>query len=198
MSRMSRSLRRPALWLLLAALVLMLAACGGQITNTNWAGLSTDGERVYLAYGPRVLAYDPATQERSWIFPEENGAVQFYSAPSVEGDRVVFGDYGRAGGFFSPRVTVSIYGLNNVASGAPGALWTNSESASDKIVAPPPVSYTHLDVYKRQVGATLAHVLLAAKADHPVTAIAAADVYFGFIVKHSSLFFDAHLSPGLS
>ena len=137
MYRMSRPLRRPALWLLLAALLLMLSACGGRITNTNWAGLSTDGERVYLAFGPRVLAYDPATQTRNWIYPEEDGAVQFYSAPSVEGERVVFGDYGRAGGFFSPRVTVTIYGLQNVDSGVPGTLWTNSESAADKIVAPP-------------------------------------------------------------
>ncbi len=136
MLRMSR-LRRPVFGLLLAALVLTLAACGGQITNTNWAGLSTDGERVYLAFGPRVLAYDPATQTRNWIYPEEGDAVQFYSAPSVEGERVVFGDYGRAGGFFSPRVTVTIYALQNVDSGAPGTLWTNTESAADKIVAPP-------------------------------------------------------------
>lgn len=137
MLRMSRPLRRPALWLVLAVLVVSLSACGGRLTTTNWAGLSTDGERVYLAYGPRVLAYDSATQARSWIFPDANGVVQFYSAPSIDGDRVVFGDYGRAGGFFSPRVTVSIYALQNVDSGTPTALWTNTESAADKIVAPP-------------------------------------------------------------
>lgn len=136
MHRMSRLLRRPALWLLVAVGVL-LSACSGQITNTNWAGLSTDGERVYLAFGPRVLAYDPATQFQSWIYPQEDGAVQYYSAPSVGGDTVVFGDYGRAGGFFSPRVTVSIYALENVESGAPGEQWINSEAATDKIVAPP-------------------------------------------------------------
>jgi outer membrane protein assembly factor BamB len=120
-----------------AASVLLLSACGGRIANTNWAGLSTDGERVYLAYGPRVLAYDPATESESWTFPAESSAVQYFSAPSVEGEQVVFGDYGQSGGFLSPRVTVSIYALENVESGAPGQIWTNSESAHDKIVAPP-------------------------------------------------------------
>ena len=137
MHQLSRSLRRYALYLLLAVGILTLTACGGRITNTNWAGLSTDGERVYLAFGPRVLAYDPATQTQNWIFPAEAGAVQFYSVPAVNGDQVVFGDYGRAGGFFSPRVTISIYALENVDSGAPRELWINSEAATDKIVAPP-------------------------------------------------------------
>jgi outer membrane protein assembly factor BamB len=135
---MRRPLRRPALWLLvLAAGVLFLSACSGQITNTNWAGLSTDGSRVYLAFGPRVLAFNPETQTRSWIFPAESGAVQYYSAPSSEEGQVVFGDYGRPGGFFSPRVTVSIYALENVESGVPAERWVNSESATDRIVAPP-------------------------------------------------------------
>ena len=134
---MSRLLRRPSLLLLLAAGALILSACSGQIANTNWAGLSSDGERVYLAFGPRVLAYNPETQSQDWIFPAENGPVQFYSAPSAEGEQVVFGDYGRAGGFLSPRVTVTIYALENVDSGTPRELWINSVSATDKIVAPP-------------------------------------------------------------
>ncbi len=137
MYQLSRSLRRYALYLLLAVGILTLTACGGRITNTNWAGLSTDGERVYLAFGPRVLAYEPETQTQNWIFPAEAGAVQFFSAPAVNGDQVVLGDYGRAGGFFSPRVTTSVYSLENVASGAPRELWINSEAATDKIVAPP-------------------------------------------------------------
>lgn len=138
MHQLRRPLRRPALWLLIvAAGVLLLSACSGQITNTNWAGLSSDGSRVYLAFGPRVLAFDPETQTRNWIFPSESGAVQYYSAPSAEEGQVVFGDYGRAGGFFSPRVTVSIYALDNVDAGVPAELWINSESATDRIVAPP-------------------------------------------------------------
>lgn len=139
MHQLRRPLRRPALWLLIvAAGVLFLSACSGQIANTNWAGLSTDGSQVYLAFGPRVLAYNPETETRSWIFPAETeAAIQFYSAPSAEEGQVVFGDYGRAGGFFSPRVTVSVYGIENVDSGVPSELWTNSESATDRIVAPP-------------------------------------------------------------
>lgn len=138
MHRMSWSLRRPALWLLiLMAGVLTLSACSGRIANTNWAGLSTDGSQLYLAFGPRVLAYNPETQTQSWIFPPEDDAVQFYSAPSAEEGQITFGDYGRAGGFFSPRVTVSVYSLENADSGAPRELWVNSESATDKIVAPP-------------------------------------------------------------
>ena len=138
MHQLRRPLRRPALWLLIVAVgVMFLTACSGQIANTNWAGLSTDGSRVYLAFGPRVLAYDPETQTQNWIFPAESDAVQFFSAPSAEEGRVIFGDYGRAGGFLSPRVTVSIYALENVDSGIPTELWINSTSATDRIVAPP-------------------------------------------------------------
>ncbi|RIK24474.1 MAG: hypothetical protein DCC51_00180 [Anaerolineae bacterium] len=138
MSRLSWSLRRPALLLLLlAAGSILLAACSGRIANTNWAGLSSDGKRVYLAFGPRVLAYNPETESQDWIYPAENGSVQFYSAPSADEGRVIFGDYGQAGGFLSPKVTVSIYSLENVESGTPTELWKNSESATDKIVAPP-------------------------------------------------------------
>jgi len=123
--------------LVLVAGVLLLSACGGRITNTNWAGLSTDGELVYLAFGPQVLAFDPETRSHNWVFPSDSGAVQFYSAPSAEENRVVFGDYGRQGGFFSPRITTSVYALENVPSGVPTELWINSEAITDKVVAPP-------------------------------------------------------------
>lgn len=138
MHRLSRFNKKPALVLLILSVgVLALSACSGRIANTNWAGLSTDGSRVYLAFGPQVLAYDPETKSQSWIFPSESGTVQFYSAPSAVDGQVVFGDYGQAGGFFSPRVTVSVYALENVESGNPRELWKNSVSATDKIVAPP-------------------------------------------------------------
>ena len=131
--------KRRSHWLLpiAATIILLLSACSGQLANTNWSGMSTDGSKVYLAFGPRVLAYDTETESQSWIFPAEGDSVQFFSAPSAAEGQVVFGDYGQAGGFLSPRVTVSIYSVENVDTGTPPQLWTNSESATDKIVAPP-------------------------------------------------------------
>jgi outer membrane protein assembly factor BamB len=112
---------------------LLLTACGGQVANQNWPGLSTDGNALYLANGPQVAAYDVQTQAQLWQYPpadEVNNALQFFAAPSVTGEQVVFGDYGRPGGFFNPKVTVSIYSRGSID-------WTNSGLAYDKIVAPP-------------------------------------------------------------
>lgn len=53
------------------------------------------------------------------------------------GDGRVVGDYGCAGGFFSPRVTVSVYGLQENEAGGASQLWVNTANARDKIVAPP-------------------------------------------------------------
>lgn len=133
-----RPLTRPTL-LILFLVTLFLTACGNQVANSNWPGLSSDGETVYLAYGPKVLAYDAATQDLNWSYPAEaNASLLFYSAPDVAKDgQVVFGDYGKSGGFFSPGVIVSVYAVENVATGqvAPD-IWITSNAADDKIVAP--------------------------------------------------------------
>lgn len=133
-----RPLLRPALILLIFA-ALFLTACGSQGTNTNWPGLSTNGEKLYLANGPQVVAYDAATRAVDWVFPEQSrGTLQFYAAPSVQESQVVFGDYGAPGGFFSPKVTVSVYAVEDTTSGGtPATTWSNSADAQDKIVAPP-------------------------------------------------------------
>lgn len=139
MKNKGRPISRPALRLLpIAAVVLLfLTACGGRITNSNWAGLSTDGRNVYLATGPGVLSFDTETQTDNWTYPAEPSAsLLFYSAPSVENGRVIFGDYGQAGGFLSPRVTVSIYALDEGGDSGVQSLWTNTTAAGDKIVAP--------------------------------------------------------------
>jgi len=133
--QLRRPLARPALLFTLAAMLVVLTACGSRITNTNWAGLSTDGQKVYLAFGPRVLAYDPATQTQAWLYPAENSAVNYFAAPAAENGRVIIGDYGRAGGFFSPRVTITLHGLQENGNSV-SELWANTD-ASDKIVAPP-------------------------------------------------------------
>lgn len=140
MTAFKRPLMRPVFLLLLFA-ALLLTACGTQGTNTNWPGLSTDGDKLYLANGPVVAAFDADTQTLAWQYPaadDVNPSLQFYAAPSVQENRVIFGDYGAAGGMFSPKVTVSLYARENTDNGSvPPELWTASEVAFDKIVAPP-------------------------------------------------------------
>lgn len=132
-----RPLRRPAIFLLILASYLLIA-CGTTGTNTNWPGLTTDGEKVYVAYGPGVIAYDVANQSLDWFFPQEaNRALQFFAAPSVEGNRIIFGDYGASGGMLSPGVVVTLYALDDSGGGVPGTLWSRDDLVSDRVVASP-------------------------------------------------------------
>jgi outer membrane protein assembly factor BamB len=137
------TIKRPAFRSILLLLIfagLFLTACGSRVATTNWPGLSTDGKNLYLANGLSVTSYDAATQEVLWTFPGTtegiNRQVQFYSAPSVQEDRVIFGDYGAPGGMLNPKVTVTVYAVENTGPTAP-IDWTASEVAFDKIVAPP-------------------------------------------------------------
>ncbi|MDV7396244.1 hypothetical protein RZS08_32925, partial [Arthrospira platensis SPKY1] len=99
---------RPVLFFFIIA-SLVLAACGVAPSNQIWPGLSAEGETIYVAYGAAVAAYDAQTQAQQWSFPTTARANLFFFAPPfVEDGRLYFGDYGAAGGFFSPNVTVSI------------------------------------------------------------------------------------------
>ncbi|MCB9418352.1 MAG: PQQ-binding-like beta-propeller repeat protein [Ardenticatenaceae bacterium] len=132
-----RPFRRSAIFLLILASYLLIA-CGGTTTNSNWPGLTTDGEKVYVAYGPGVIAYNVAEQKQDWFFPQEaNRALQFFAAPSVEDGRVIFGDFGVPGGMLSPGIVVTLYALDNTGQGLPGTLWTNNELVTDRVVASP-------------------------------------------------------------
>lgn len=128
-------MRSILLFFILATFI--FSACGSRLTNANWPGLTTDGENVYIAYGSGVLAFNVPDEEELWLFPaEENRTLNYFAAPSVQDGRIVVGDFGATGGFFSPSVTVSIYALEE-REGKICQLWTNSAVASDKIVAPP-------------------------------------------------------------
>lgn len=136
MGKLSRPISRPLVFVALAALALALTACSGRLSTASYAGLSTDGRHVYLANGPQVLSYDTETQKPAWLFPTEpEAAVLFFAPPNNADDQVVFGNYGQAGGFLSPKVTVSIYSLDTAAEGQPTTTWTNTTAAGDKIVA---------------------------------------------------------------
>jgi outer membrane protein assembly factor BamB len=127
---------KPILLILILA-SFVLAACAAGRQSTNWPGMSADGDKVYVAFGPAVLAYDTATQQEDWIYPseDERSQLQYYTAPSVLDGRVVFGDFGRATSMINPRQIVSIYGLSD-PPGAPSD-WQNDSLAQDKIIAPP-------------------------------------------------------------
>jgi outer membrane protein assembly factor BamB len=130
---------RPALITILLV-SLLLTACGSSLQNQqSWPGLSTDGEKLYLANGTTVFSYFAEDQTVAWTFPDEaNANQQFFAAPSVEEGRVIFGDYGVAGGFFSPGVTVSVYAVEDVEDGGTAPQeWAQSADFNDKIVAPP-------------------------------------------------------------
>ncbi len=129
---------RPAL-IAIALATLFLTACGSSVANQSWPGLSTDGEKLYLADGAEVKAYFADTQELAWKYPAEaKASLQFYAAPSVQEDRVIIGDYGAAGGVFSPGVIVSVYALEDTDNGgAASELWINNAKFDDKIVASP-------------------------------------------------------------
>jgi len=130
-------LRSSILFFVLLVVSFLLAGCAGQISNQNWPGLSADESAVYLAYGPGVLAYDVTSQEQLWSYTTDNATLQFFAPPSVKDGRVVIGDYGATGGFFSPKSIISIYGLETVDQRAVTELWMRDNLAEDRIVAAP-------------------------------------------------------------
>jgi outer membrane protein assembly factor BamB len=130
-------LLRPAIFILIFASYLLIS-CGTTGTNTNWPGLSTDGQNVFVAYGPGVIAYDVENQTQEWFFPQEaNRALQFFAAPSVEDGRIIFGDFGVPGGMFSPGVIVTLYALENSDAGIPTTIWSKDDLVEGQVIAPP-------------------------------------------------------------
>jgi outer membrane protein assembly factor BamB len=130
-----RPLIKPILFLIILA-TYVLVACSGGAQTSNWPGMSAEGDKVYVAYGKAVMAYDTVAQNVEWTFPagEERSTLQYYAAPSVLDGRVIFGDYGQATSLINQRQIVSVYGVSD-PPGAPSD-WTNSTEAQDKIIAP--------------------------------------------------------------
>lgn len=138
MTKKKRLLRRPHV-LLFLALLLLVTGCSGVTENTNWPGMSAEGDRVYVAYGNEVVAVDIAAQRGIWSFPADPGAIQFFATPNVVDGQVALGDYGARQGFLTPGVISNVYLLEDVDSGDPRRIWTTEENneaiARDRIVA---------------------------------------------------------------
>jgi eukaryotic-like serine/threonine-protein kinase len=129
-----RSVIRPSFFVIIL-LSWLLVACT-QVDNISWPGLMTDGQNAYVSYGPGIVAYNVEARETTWIYAPEPGRVSFFAAPSLADGRLIVGDYGAPGGFFSPNVTVTIYALENGDRPEPVVLWTEESLAKDRIVAP--------------------------------------------------------------
>lgn len=134
-----RSLWRPAI-LVLILLTFILAACGGQIANGNWPGITVSGKNVYVAFGPGLITVDAANCSQNWSFPAEFGqSPLYYAAPAVNETQVIVGDYGTSGGLFSsgPRITITALQPAETNSTSPTVLWSRDDLAKDRIIAPP-------------------------------------------------------------
>lgn len=131
-----RPLLRPSI-LFIFLISWLLTGCAARANTENWPGLTANGSTVYVAYGPAVVAYDAVAQQSQWVFRPENRALHINAAPSVQDGRVIFGDYGAAGGMFSPTIIVTVYGLQENGTPAPTTLWTNNAAATDKVIAAP-------------------------------------------------------------
>ncbi len=118
----------------------LLGACGTRVANSNWPGMAADDAGiVYVAFGPGIVAVDVNEQKQLWFYrpPNSNTGLQFYASPSANDGKLIFGDYGASGGMLNPRVKVSIYALDEIESDNPKQSWVQSETAQDRIIAPP-------------------------------------------------------------
>lgn len=117
---------------------LFLSACGIE-ANTNWPGMSAEGDQVYVAYGPEVVAVNIPEQKLVWRYPEEPDRVLYLAAPSVYEDLVILGDYGESQGLLRPGVKSTLYYFSDSAaalSGTPRDVQTSPSISDDRIIAP--------------------------------------------------------------
>jgi outer membrane protein assembly factor BamB len=93
---------RFALLALLVLLAGLLSGCSGQAAITNWPGMTSDGEKVYLADGAQVYTVRLAdgteisgADGKPIRFPlERDSSLVFYSAPSLtpDGKNIIVGN----------------------------------------------------------------------------------------------------------
>jgi outer membrane protein assembly factor BamB len=93
LSTQSPSTRFIPLVFMLAIFALMLSACGPVQAN-NYAGLSTDGKKVYVANQSFVFSVDAGNGTVDWKYPAKaDPNINFYAAPAVVAGWVYAGGY---------------------------------------------------------------------------------------------------------
>lgn len=125
--------------ILIPAFALMAFFIGGcSAKPNNWAGLSADGERAYLATGSEVYAVDLGTGKEVWHYPEKaDGKRLYFANPVVTPDgQLLIGSEGTAHVLLSldPKT-----GKENWAEpfSAANGLWVASPLVlNDRIYAP--------------------------------------------------------------
>ncbi len=80
-------------------LILILAGCGAPLAGESWAGLSTDGKYVYVAYKEQVFRIDttpdpsdPTHRHIQW-FSQATNKPHFYAPPAVSDSGVYVGAF---------------------------------------------------------------------------------------------------------
>lgn len=106
---------------------LFTTACSGNgaFAASSWPGLTTDGDTVFLAFGPHIYGLDASNGAELWRFPEEaENNLAFFAAP-------VLGEDGQliAGGYDNVLYTL------DPATGEPGP-WTFATARNRYIGSP--------------------------------------------------------------
>lgn len=114
--------RIPLIISVLSAMSLFLTACGG-IPIVNYAGISTDGESLFMANQNFLWSINPGTASVNWRYPEKaDQAHIFYSAPAVKDGWLFVGSYQNVAYGFDLSTTKGAF---------PSPTWA-FESAKDK------------------------------------------------------------------
>ena len=81
-------------YLLLLLAAILLSACSGQVSG-SWPGLTSNGDRAYLAFHQYVYAVDLNTGQMIWRFPEKpESNINFFAPPALTPQgRLIVGSY---------------------------------------------------------------------------------------------------------
>lgn len=79
------------LFLLFTAM--LLTACTGNLTGSNWPGVSATDDTIYVANANTVYAVRASDGQQIWKFPAKASQTMYYAAPVVADGQVLVGDY---------------------------------------------------------------------------------------------------------